>query len=197
MKAVEQQSVLEQGLVVPKSTGYVNIINKHRRAGSNGTTGDESCTTDEEEPELEEKKETNGMFEYDDGFGEKRKVVVPYIETDETDCAIVKNGYCEKEVDLSRRVPQVPRETKEPVRGDDDLQQVGISSFSTKRLLFTPRIVAERSRGRRLGQGRCRGEGGGLRPAPERASGRAPGAETARRRGHPAEQDPTGRRGRT
>lgn len=36
-------------LSAPKQAGYVNLINKHRRTGSTGTTGDESYTTDEED----------------------------------------------------------------------------------------------------------------------------------------------------
>lgn len=36
-------------LMAPPATSFLATINKHKRAGSTGTTGDESCTTDEED----------------------------------------------------------------------------------------------------------------------------------------------------
>ncbi|KAF2902245.1 hypothetical protein ILUMI_03943 [Ignelater luminosus] len=36
-------------LMTPKTAGYGYLVNKHKRAGSTGTTGDESYTTDEED----------------------------------------------------------------------------------------------------------------------------------------------------
>lgn len=36
-------------LMAPPASGFLTSINKHKRAGSTGTTGDESCTTDEED----------------------------------------------------------------------------------------------------------------------------------------------------
>lgn len=132
MKAVEQQGDLDQEisasghLVVPKSAGYVNLITKHRRAGSNGTTGDESCTTDEEEL-IEEDKDVinlNGMIdEYVEECKEPKKKLVPYRESDEVDCAErigynnnyqildpreYKNGmYGKEDYEMVRRLPQV------------------------------------------------------------------------------------------
>lgn len=82
----EQQDILlpkseeidSDHLVVPKSTGYVSIINKHRRAGSTGTTGDESTTTDDDNEDRENKdevdfKETNGMYEYEEELKDELK----------------------------------------------------------------------------------------------------------------------------
>lgn len=45
-----KQSPISKGLLMaPKTAGYLATINKHKRAGSTGTTGDESYTTDEED----------------------------------------------------------------------------------------------------------------------------------------------------
>lgn len=54
MKTAEQLDVVGGTLLTvgAKQSGYVSLINKHRRAGSTGTTGDESYTTDEEEHEV-------------------------------------------------------------------------------------------------------------------------------------------------
>lgn len=41
-------TISEGLLMVPKPQNILNTINKHKRAGSTGTTGDESCTTDED-----------------------------------------------------------------------------------------------------------------------------------------------------
>lgn len=42
-------SVRKGLLMAPSTAGYTSLINKHKRAGSTGTTGDESYTTDEED----------------------------------------------------------------------------------------------------------------------------------------------------
>lgn len=39
----------KSALMAPPASGFLTSINKHKRAGSTGTTGDESCTTDEED----------------------------------------------------------------------------------------------------------------------------------------------------
>ncbi|GLV37290.1 hypothetical protein CBL_10743 [Carabus blaptoides fortunei] len=60
MKTVNHSTVLDSGIITSvrngsllmapvKPTGYISLINKHRRAGSTGTTGDESYTTDEDD----------------------------------------------------------------------------------------------------------------------------------------------------
>lgn len=61
-------------LMAPKTAGYAGLpLNKHRRAGSTGTTGDESYTTDEEdsvepdEPDCSIKEHvTNQLFNRND-----------------------------------------------------------------------------------------------------------------------------------
>lgn len=43
-------SPISRGLLMaPKTAGCLATLNTHKRAGSTGTTGDESCTTDEED----------------------------------------------------------------------------------------------------------------------------------------------------
>ncbi|RZC36182.1 guanine nucleotide exchange factor for Rab-3A, partial [Asbolus verrucosus] len=50
-----KKSPISQGLLmVPKTAGLLASVTKHRRAGSTGTTGDESYTTDEEDVEIDE-----------------------------------------------------------------------------------------------------------------------------------------------
>lgn len=48
--ATEKMSISKGLLMAPNSAGFANlVVNKHKRAGSTGTTGDESYTTDEED----------------------------------------------------------------------------------------------------------------------------------------------------
>lgn len=47
--ATEKISISKGLLMAPNSPAFANLINKHKRAGSTGTTGDESYTTDEED----------------------------------------------------------------------------------------------------------------------------------------------------
>lgn len=42
-------SIAKGLLMAPPTSSFLSSINKHKRAGSTGTTGDESCTTDEED----------------------------------------------------------------------------------------------------------------------------------------------------
>lgn len=43
-------SPISKGLLMaPATAGYLATVNKHKRAGSTGTTGDESCSTDEDD----------------------------------------------------------------------------------------------------------------------------------------------------
>lgn len=50
MDAVKATSPISKGLLMaPATAGYLTTIGKHKRAGSTGTTGDESYTTDEED----------------------------------------------------------------------------------------------------------------------------------------------------
>lgn len=46
---IEKVTIGKGILMAPKTAGYVSLVNKHKRAGSTGTTGDESYTTDEED----------------------------------------------------------------------------------------------------------------------------------------------------
>lgn len=46
---IEKVSIGKGLLMAPKTAGYASLVNKHKRAGSTGTTGDESYTTDEED----------------------------------------------------------------------------------------------------------------------------------------------------
>lgn len=47
-------SLNEGLLMVPKTAGCIITTNKHKRTSSNGTTGDEACTTDDEEIYIDE-----------------------------------------------------------------------------------------------------------------------------------------------
>lgn len=65
-------SVRKGLLMAPSTAGYSSLVNKHKRAGSTGTTGDESYTTDEEdnveseEPECSIKDHvTSKLFNHD------------------------------------------------------------------------------------------------------------------------------------
>ncbi|CAH0561484.1 unnamed protein product [Brassicogethes aeneus] len=47
--APSKRGTISEGLLmVPKAQNILNAMSKHKRAGSTGTTGDESCTTDED-----------------------------------------------------------------------------------------------------------------------------------------------------
>lgn len=76
---------------VPKTKiPYSNTLNKHKRAGSTGTTGDESYTTDSEDEEKEESSYEhvnivcNGMFTYHDDENDLKKKGKNPLELSET-----------------------------------------------------------------------------------------------------------------
>jgi len=149
----ETASSISKGLLMaPSTAGYSNIIKQHKRAGSTGTTGDESYTTDEEDNNIEtdepdcsiKEHVTNKLF--NDSFGSYSDIAtitdkvrhVPVMHRNSSDSSVYSDLGLDKcdDIEWGRNVVELKEQTFSKLQSDlaDAHQQLKLKDEEVNRL---------------------------------------------------------------